>query len=392
MVSIAPGEVARVDFAVVCTATSAVIEIVTLGQRVEAVYQVAVDGSSPVAVAAGTPAYVSGMPAGKHTVSLTASAPCQVEFGSRSVILTVGTLIRDTVPVSFSVSCAGAPPTRIAFVRRVQPVDDTPVPASIYVAKADGSGATRLTDGENPAWSPDRRQIVFNRGRAMYLINADGTDERLLGEGWNPAWSPDGRRIVFNTGGGFNREDGIFVMNADGSARAQLIRHDFAHSRAFDWIGMAEWSPDGRRISFLRAPDENSWQPWAIYLMNADGSDPRRVEIDGSVAEVHAWSPDASRIVTGLGIGDIWSITSVDTSGRNRRVHFRAESNGYVGHPTWSPDGREIAFNKYVNPSSCEIPRCPMRIFVVSASGGPARQLVPDAAGNQAYWDEQPAW
>ena len=396
IVTVADTEVALIELVVVCTATSGVIGVVLSGAGVGPVYEAMVDGAAPFPVGPDARAYLSGVPAGDHVVSLSAPGSCSVETAAQSVIVTAGTLLRDTVEATFSVSCVAPPASaRIAFVRGPQPgPEGMPGPLDIYLANADGSEVTRLTSGDNPAWSPDGRRIAFDRGGTIHVIESDGSNERPIGPGGLPAWSPDGTRIVLIGAG--SSGGGIFVMNADGSKLTRLIRSDFANPGSRDGVAWPEWSPDGRRISFVRAPEYDSFEPWAVYVMNADGSDPRNLDVlrsvGGSFAEVHSWSPDGSRIALGVDPGSYWTIASVNSSGADFRIHYREQSGGYAAHPDWSPDGRYLVFNRYVTTSGCEIPSCPMRIFVVSREGGPARQLIPELAERRDYWDEKPAW
>ena len=200
---------------------------------------------------------------------------------------------------------------------------------SIYLANADGTAATRLTSGEKAAWSRDGRSLAFQRGGGIFVINADGSGERWLGSGRSPDWSPDGTRIVFAAG---KAPGGIFVMNADGSGQTMLLSSEFVQPG--DGIHTPAWSPDGRRIAFVRA---NFDEPWQIYVMNADGSEPRRL-LNGFIPRQAepAWSPDGSMIAyeTYNGI----AVLNVNSPEWNP---------GGVGFdPDWLPDGRSLGVQR----------------------------------------------
>lgn len=93
--------------------------------------------------------------------------------------------------------------------RRLAFMSDRDGNFEVYVANADGSGPTRLTDNplqdENPVWSPDGTKLAFDRRECaprcvsnILTMNADGTDETPLtsnapGSAVNdrePAWQP----------------------------------------------------------------------------------------------------------------------------------------------------------------------------------------------------------
>ena len=156
----------------------------------------------------------------------------------------------------------------------------------ICIMNADGSNVTRLTNppSENtrPVFSPDGRKIVFNSsyrdgGQQIYMMNVDGSNVTRLTNLRNPpllgAFSRDGRKIALTSQNvtlpsspgvlpAFSGE--IYVMNADGSNVRRLI------SRPGSVAGPT-FSPDGSKIAFtvISGPGEDDFQ---IYIMDADGS------------------------------------------------------------------------------------------------------------------------
>ena len=250
---------------------------------------------------------------------------------------------------------------RIAFVssrdrhQRMQPGLRTPPEQSdIYVMNADGSRKRNLTrdraSDDLPTWSPDGRRIAFLHGRGrgrgqLYVVNADGSWLRNLGRIAGPAlfasqlvWSPDGRTIYF----------GRYLVSTDGSG-----------ARKLPYIPLiAVWSPDGRQIAFVGNRATGLPGPGAagskddseIYVMNADGSGTRRLTHNVGYDGEPAWSPDGRKIafqskrravrgVVGGSNGEIY-VMNADGSGKRNLTRNPAQD----GSPSWSPDGRRIAF------------------------------------------------
>ena len=201
--------------------------------------------------------------------------------------------------------------TRVALVISDSDGDPTVTYAAredgeIYVANADGSDLTRLTDNRASDdilhWTPDGTRLSFRSNRdgelALYTMNADGSDARqITPEGWSADshdWWADGSRLVFV--GSDGREDGhgcrgdheIQVMQTgDGSITA--LTDD-------EWYEQSPiWSPDGSRIAFS-ASDQSDYA-WEIFTMNADGSDMRRVTDFRGYDAGPVWSPDGSMLV-----------------------------------------------------------------------------------------------
>src|SRR5919204_3368564 len=126
-------------------------------------------------------------------------------------------------------------------------------------------------------------RIVFDNSQDIWSINANGTGlRRLTRSPWpefDPAWSPDGRFIAYRSEPNGHPE--LWVMKADGSGQHRLARDG----------GFADWSPDGIAYASGGGPSGRSW----IAIMNADGSGIRRVPYT-DYGELPSWSPDGKRI------------------------------------------------------------------------------------------------
>ncbi|MCH7605749.1 MAG: PD40 domain-containing protein [Chloroflexi bacterium] len=145
---------------------------------------------------------------------------------------------------------------------------------------------------------------------------------------FDPRWSPDGKQVVF-----LSDESGDVEINLVDRAGEVVVR--LTHSAGDDTS--PRWSPDGQRIAFISHRDN---QP-EIYLMAADGSNPTRVTNNSTDDRLGDWSPDGVWLVF-YSVGDetergLWlrNPDGVD------QFHV---TNGDDRDPVWSPDDRHIAF------------------------------------------------
>ena len=140
--------------------------------------------------------------------------------------------------------------------------------AALGVSDLFGSGLTILGEGTTPAWSPDGRQLVFARrsgGRAhLFVAKADGTGATPITDGpqddVEPAWSPDGKSIAFCSGELLDdgtRHANIFVVHADGSGLHQLTEGDHDACRP-------SWSRDG--FIYFHADATDRFHIWRLRL------------------------------------------------------------------------------------------------------------------------------
>jgi len=233
----------------------------------------------------------------------------------------------------------------------------------IYVINADGSGLRRLTDGMDPAWSPDGKKVAFARWRdprGIYVIDEDGSNETLL-FGWSqakaPAWSPDGSHIVFTRQYGGREVDKEYsfpgfqwVSPASPWWKLGMARVEdryFSELLCYDHSFSPTWSPDGKVIAY----DSDH----GLHLTSPDGSfggqtyDHRPYALSLDVRDTSpAWSPDGSQIAFMFNQHDHWEIYVMNADGANRvrltkEEPFTPRPPNNVS-PAWSPDGRHIAF------------------------------------------------
>ena len=183
-----------------------------------------------------------------------------------------------------------------------------------------------------------------------------------------PAWSPDGRRIVFSSTRDGDPE--VYVMNADGSEPRRLT--DMPGRDAHP-----SWSPDGRTIAFQSPRLEGHTR---IFLMNEDGSNQRPLTRNKGFCGVPAWSPDGKRIlfqcsddVTRTKSGSPWQLFVVDVTGGDPKRLLQSSANDQV--PNWSPDGRKIIF--YSDRSGID------QLYELQADGGEPRQLTRGASASR---------
>jgi TolB protein len=154
--------------------------------------------------------------------------------------------------------------------------------------------AQRLTDSGARdwfgAWSPDSTRITrnsdINGNEDIYLHTlATNTDTRLTDDAWDEiraVWSMDGETLLYI----FDENDALlqgivnlYLMNPDGSEKRPIGDTLF--------IGGAVWSPDGTQIAYM----SNETGSWQIYVMNADGTNKRRITEGDTDALYPVWRP-----------------------------------------------------------------------------------------------------
>lgn len=270
----------------------------------------------------------------------------------------------------------------------------------------------------SPSVSPDGALVAYSMyapgqdtrdpgGTDLYVMGSDGSNHRLvlahdspgvsLGE---PAWAPDGRALYFTR------------RATDGSVRIERARTDGSGREVVVEGGHSPWvSPDGQKLVYLTtagrsgagskgaasaAPTQDLW------VASIHGTDPKRLvgEPDFQLLAAPRFAPDSQRIAfvavpamgrspagrtdhpvgqllvqvgpgTAYAHGVPWDLWLVNADGTGLRRLTDLEEDSPV--PTWSPDGRWIAFSGELG------------LYLVDAEGRQVRRLAEEPASGIAW-------
>ena len=307
-----------------------------------------------------------------------------------------------------STSLAQLADTRIAFMSTRSERN-----GEIFVMNPDGKRVRRLTKHPQydavPAWSPDGQKITFASFRDehriqvngiilgdIYVMNADGTNPINLTQSVErpesaSSWSPDGKQIAFGSAKYFRWDDlfhsDIWVMDADGGNPRNLTNH---HASDLS----PDWSPDGQQIAF--SSDRNrDWEfdvqekNWEVFVMNTDGTNLINLTNHPTEDRNPAWSPDGRQIAFSSNRDrkdaddenvEIYVMNADGTNPINLTNHPAQDS-----RPDWSPDGLQIVFTSDRDRNDDGTKN--LEIYVMNADGANPINIT-----NHPARDSSPSW
>ena len=317
------------------------------------------------------PPPATGTPIASASPSPSPSTATAVPGGSLLVLRQPGEEGRHDLGVSV-VSLAGGPTVDLGsaseatWARDGQSVhlvkQDVACVPSLVTVKPDGTGRSVVGKGLHGldfdfAWSPDGREVTFIRFR-------DGPPPKMCG----------------SQGGTYqDLVEDLWVMNADGSGGRVLVP-----GIPINGLHSVVWSPDSSRVAFL-APGKvagPNGTPTSIAFIRV--SDGKRIESGtSSVTEGAtglAWSPDGSRLAfsfnadVAAGINHIAVIDSEPSSDAFTDLIVQDASGMNLSVPLWSPDGKTIAATQELVDANGVITGAAIRLLDATTPGA-ARDL-----------------
>ena len=197
-----------------------------------------------------------------------------------------------------------------------------------------------------------------------------------------PALSSDGRTIAFLSNGSVARGQifvDLWLADADsGKRQSRLVtstfNSDFEELRLL--YSQSAFSPDDGRIALTGQSKGKD----VLYLFDvASQRETKRFDLPLESVSGPTWSPDGRQIAFSGSIGGVTDIYIVNADGSALR---RVTNDGYGDfQPQWSPDGKTIAFASDRDSASFELLRFkPWKICLLDLSSGGVT-VVPGQAG-----------
>jgi Tol biopolymer transport system component len=289
----------------------------------------------------------------------------------------------------------------------------------VFVRRVAGGGLVRVTNDAareaSPRFSPDGERVAFSRRESaegtpeIRIVPALGGDAiTTITSAVEPRWSPDGKQLAFlrptPTG-----ETELVVANGNGSNPRPLLQP----SSVFPFLRDPAWAPDNREIAIVRGSGGIAGEIWLVPL---DGSTPRKAMDDPP--EVFSDSPSYTSDGLGLvhssnrgGATNIWfyprrsgtpvrltagagpdaapttaedgTIAFINSRWRNTLEVYNVRGgqpkvltthSPYLWGPSFSPDGRTIAFSRSEVDGS-------WHLWTMPTDGGTPKRLTDSPSG-----------
>ncbi len=225
-------------------------------------------------------------------------------------------------------------------------------PPSVWIMREDGSARNALVAGtgaSNPQWMSDGSRLMIVREARpgdWEFVWVDVASRRMTPAGLHardmlsPRVSRDGRTVAFH------------VLEADGRMSVWTAGFDGTRAKIAsdpEAVSYPVWSPDGQSLAVeIKRGDSTH-----IGVVPRGGGPVEQLTSDRGQSWPQSWAPDNDRIAFAGQRNGVWNVYSV--SRRTRavvQITSFTTSTGFVRHPSWSPAGSRIVFERALESAS----------------------------------------
>lgn len=264
----------------------------------------------------------------------------------------------------------------------------------VFAMNWDGSEVEQLSRHNSVAlsanWSPDGKKIAYSvfskfikkdgsslSNFSLYVYDLISKKRTLTsyrpGVNSGATFSPDGKSIYLGMSMGSGAAD-IYKINLTGDIVNRLTKGPAGAINVEPSL-----NPDGSQIAFS---SERGGRPM-IYVMNSDGSSPKRLTFTGVYNSSPSWSPDGKKIAFAGQDDDHFDVFVMNADGSNIvRVTSAKKANGRWAHnedPSFSPDSRFLVYTSNRSGKN--------QIYVSNIDGSEERRVT-----NDSYNYYKPKW
>jgi Tol biopolymer transport system component len=222
----------------------------------------------------------------------------------------------------------------------------------------------------SPSYGDDRA-LLFHAGRihsALMRLSFDRAGDprvsTVVQDGaanFHPALSPDARWLAYDSDRDGIR--GVYVAHPDGTDPRRVNGADYA--------AVPRWSPDGRKLAFIRAEPRRPrvWNVWVLDLTSRSMTRVSRHTVGQAWGA--SWFPDGNRIA--YSVED--RLVIADLRSGSMRVARSPLRGHLVRTPAVSPDGRSIVFQVYHD-----------GVWLLDVTSGAMHRVLADRAAEEFAW------
>jgi Tol biopolymer transport system component len=204
--------------------------------------------------------------------------------------------------------------------------------------------------------------IMFENGAELQRLT------RRQGLDYGVTFSPERGRLAYIAAPPGKEFGTISFMNANASRPARLTPMTAREAK------FPAWSPDDSLLAFVSEKDGNA----EIYVTDPGGRNVRRLTTHPATDTEPTFSPDGQYLLFVSDRDGIRALYRMRVDGSGGVKRLSPPDLGPVATPTYSPDGRDIAF-VITSPANPEL----TDIYMMTADGKSLRQMTKDAGKNQ---------